>query len=67
MTQTPPPERLDPDPPDLDLALVVVLRLLLDVERHLATGKGDRAELVLRLAAVASVLRRIQALREAGP
>lgn len=68
MTQTPPPERLDPDPPDLDLFLAVVLRLLLDTESHLVNRKGDPADLVLRIGAVASVLRRLRASREGdGP
>lgn len=60
MTDQPPPELpggQESEVPDLRLALVVTIALLSDVEPVLRT----EPELLLRLAAVRSVLRRLRA------
>ena len=57
-----PPEGQD-ETPDLSAVLAVVLRLLNDTTRHLTDphpDPSDRVELVLRLSAVRSVLRRMR-------
>ena len=62
MTTTPPPEPRDgqDEPPDLGQVLFVVLLLLADIREHLH-GRDDRdpADLLLRISAVAAVLRRV--------
>lgn len=53
----------DPDPPDVRLAIAVVIALLDDLWQHLDrdTDDGhDVGDLLLRIAAVRSVLRRVQ-------
>lgn len=56
-----PPDGQEDEPPDVRQALLVVLLLLGDVRAHLrGQGDADPADLLLRLAAVAAVLRRIR-------
>jgi hypothetical protein len=49
------------DPPDVELALLVVLRLLRDLAEHLdGRGTDTRADLTLRVKAVAQVIYRLR-------
>lgn len=53
----------EPDPPDLRLAIAVTLVLFDDLWLHLDVDSDDgldRADLLLRIAALRSVLRRVQ-------
>lgn len=54
----------DPEPPSLRLALIATVRLLNDVRAYLEpsarVGDDDAADLLLRSAAVASVLHRMR-------
>lgn len=67
-----PPEGQDPDPPDLLLTMIVTLTLLSDVrdllEREHDDANNDpaRPDVLLRIAAVSSVLRRHRARLEGG-
>jgi hypothetical protein len=56
-----PPGGQDHDPPDLDLALVVTIRLLTDLAARFASSEADGdADLALRVLAVGAVLDRIR-------
>jgi hypothetical protein len=61
-----PPEKpggQDDQPPDLGLALAVVIHLLVDLRQRLALAEPvpeEDADLVLRILAISAVLRRIR-------
>lgn len=65
-----PPGGQDDEPPDLRLAVTVVVRLLMDLndrlEREHREDDAETADLLLRLAAVLSVMRRVRTQLEEG-